>query len=45
MVDRRRVRDEATLTYNSTGTYTFFCTYHGNSAGNGMAGTLIVGEG
>ena len=37
--------DEATLTYDSAGTYTFYCTYHGNAAGNGMAGTLVVGEG
>lgn len=37
--------DEAKLIYNTAGTYTFFCTYHGNSEGNGMAGTLIVGEG
>lgn len=36
--------DEATLTYSTAGTYTFFCTYHGNAEGNGMAGTLIVGE-
>jgi plastocyanin len=34
--------DEATLTYNTAGTYVFFCTYHGNAEGNGMAGTLIV---
>lgn len=37
--------DEATLTYDTAGSYTFFCTYHGNAEGNGMAGTLIVGEG
>jgi plastocyanin len=37
--------DEARLTYNTEGTYVFFCTYHGNAEGNGMAGTLIVGEG
>lgn len=37
--------DEAKLTYNTAGTYTFFCTYHGNAQGNGMAGTLIVGDG
>ena len=36
--------DEATLTYNTAGTYVFFCTYHGNAEGNGMAGTLIVTE-
>jgi len=37
--------DEAILTYNTAGTYTFYCTYHGNAEGGGMAGTLIVGEG
>ena len=36
--------DEATLTYNTAGMYVFFCTYHGNAEGNGMAGTLIVTE-
>jgi plastocyanin len=37
--------DEATLTYDEAGEYVFFCSYHGNSEGDGMAGTLIVGEG
>lgn len=37
--------DEAKLTYNTEGTYVFYCTYHGNAEGNGMAGTLIVGDG
>lgn len=37
--------DEAKLTYNTAGTYTFYCTYHGNEEGKGMAGTLIVGDG
>lgn len=37
--------DEATLTYNTAGTYVFYCTYHGNAEGDGMAGTLIVGGG
>lgn len=37
--------DEAKLTYNSAGTYVFYCTYHGNAEGDGMAGTLIVGDG
>lgn len=35
--------DEATLTYDEPGEYTFFCTFHGNAEGAGMAGTLIVG--
>ncbi len=37
--------DEATLTYNTRGEYIFYCTYHGNGEGDGMAGTLIVGDG
>lgn len=37
--------DEAVLTYNTPGTYTFFCTLHGNAEGDGMAGVLIVGDG
>lgn len=37
--------DEAILTYNEPGEYIFFCTYHGNAQGAGMAGTLIVGDG
>lgn len=37
--------DEAVLTYDEPGEYVFFCTYHGNSQGAGMAGTLIVGDG
>ena len=37
--------DEATLTYDTAGTYTFYCTYHGNARGSGMAGVLIVGDG
>lgn len=37
--------DEAKLTYNTAGTYVFYCTYHGNAEGDGMAGTLIVEEG
>jgi plastocyanin len=35
--------DEATLTYDKPGEYVFFCTFHGNAGGDGMAGTLIVG--
>lgn len=37
--------DEATLTYDTPGEYVFYCTYHGNDEGDGMAGTLIVGDG
>lgn len=35
--------DSAALTYDTAGEYTFFCTYHGNAEGAGMAGVLIVG--
>lgn len=37
--------DEALLTYDEPGEYTFFCTYHGNPEGAGMAGVLMVGDG
>lgn len=37
--------DEAKLTYDTPGTYPFFCTFHGDAEGNGMAGVLVVGEG
>lgn len=37
--------DAATLTYDQPGEYVFFCTFHGNAEGDGMAGVLIVGEG
>ena len=37
--------DSATLTYDEAGTYVFFCTYHGNGEGDGMAGKLVVGGG
>ena len=36
--------DEAVLTYDEPGEFVFFCTYHGNARGSGMAGVLIVGE-
>jgi plastocyanin len=35
--------DKATLTFDQAGEYVFFCTFHGNENGDGMAGTLIVG--
>ncbi len=37
--------DDAKLTFTEPGTYVFFCTFHGNARGDGMAGVLIVGEG
>lgn len=36
--------DEAVLVYDEPGEYIFFCTFHGNAQGGGMAGTLIVGD-
>lgn len=35
--------DEAVLTVDQPGEQIFFCTFHGNADGDGMAGTLIVG--
>lgn len=37
--------DEAKLTFDQEGRYVFYCTYHGNAEGDGMAGVLIVGDG
>ena len=34
--------DEALLTFDSEGEYVFYCTFHGNAEGAGMAGTLSV---
>jgi plastocyanin len=34
--------DSAVVTYDQAGTYIFFCTYHGNAEGAGMAGVLMV---
>ena len=36
--------DEATLTFDQPGEYVFFCTFHGSAGGDGMAGSLTVGE-
>lgn len=35
--------DEAIVTFDEAGEQVFFCTFHGNADGEGMAGTLIVG--
>ena len=35
--------EEAMLTFDEAGEYVFFCTFHGNAEGDGMAGTLVVG--
>lgn len=34
--------DQATVVVEEPGTYVFFCTFHGNAEGRGMAGTLVV---
>jgi plastocyanin len=37
--------DEALLTFDSPGSYVFYCTFHGNADGAGMSGTLTVEAG
>jgi plastocyanin len=34
--------DEAVIDFDQLGEYPFFCTFHGNAEGDGMAGTVIV---
>jgi plastocyanin len=34
--------DEALIDFSQPGEYSFFCTFHGNAEGDGMAGTVIV---
>lgn len=34
--------DEAVIDFSQPGEYPFFCTFHGNAEGDGMAGTVIV---
>jgi plastocyanin len=34
--------DEALIEYDQPGEYSFFCTFHGNAEGDGMAGTVFV---
>jgi plastocyanin len=36
--------DEATLTFEKLGEYTFFCTFHGTADGAGMAARIVVGD-
>jgi plastocyanin len=36
--------DVATVRFDRPGEYLFFCTYHGNQEGKGMAARLIVGD-
>ena len=39
----QRDGDSAVVVYDQPGEYTFFCTFHGNADGAGMAGKLIIG--
>jgi plastocyanin len=34
----------ATVTLSKPGVYRFYCTFHGTSDGQGMAGTIVVGD-
>jgi plastocyanin len=34
--------DEAIIDFDQPGEYPFFCTFHGNAEGSGMAGVVIV---
>ncbi len=34
--------DEAVIDFDQPGEYAFFCTFHGNAEGDGMAGVVIV---
>jgi plastocyanin len=34
--------DSAVIQFDEPGEYPFFCTFHGNADGDGMAGTVIV---
>jgi len=34
--------DEAVVDFDQPGEYAFFCTFHGNAEGDGMAGVVIV---
>jgi len=36
--------DAATVTLFKPGVYRFYCTFHGTSDGQGMAGTIVVGD-
>ena len=37
--------DVASITYDQPGEYLFYCTFHGNPDGKGMAGRLLVEAG
>ena len=34
--------DRFTLTFNETGTFPYYCRFHGDNGGVGMAGTIII---
>ena len=36
--------DSATISFDEPGEYLFFCTFHGNADGEGMAARLVVGD-
>lgn len=36
--------EEASLTFNTPGTYIYYCTLHGSPDGSGMAATIVVTE-
>jgi plastocyanin len=38
----QRDGEEAIIVFEQAGEYPFFCTFHGNAEGSGMAGTVIV---
>ena len=33
---------QASITFDTPGTYPYYCVLHGTAGGNGMAGTIIV---
>lgn len=37
-----REGDEASIDFDQPGEYNFFCTFHGDAEGDGMAGTVMV---
>lgn len=36
--------DAASITFDEPGVYPYFCTFHGNAEGDGMAAVLVVGD-
>jgi plastocyanin len=35
---------QASITFDTPGTYPYYCLLHGTAGGNGMSGTVIVAE-